>query len=52
MLVVLNVGNSQWLPIGASRGLANVLQDGVRLVTVTKAQLRKNRRAYLLEAKF
>ncbi len=51
MLVVFNDGFSHQLSIGASIGLANVLKDGMRLVTVTRAQLRQNRCAYLLEAK-
>jgi hypothetical protein len=50
-LVVFNDGHSYWLSIRAGRGLANVLKGSMRLVAVTREQLRKNRRAYLLEAK-
>jgi hypothetical protein len=52
MLVVFYDGRSHQLSARASRGLANVLEDVVRLVAVTGAQLHKNRCAYLLEAKF
>jgi hypothetical protein len=46
MLVVFDDGRSCQLSLRAGRGLADVLEDGVRLVAVTGAQLRKNRRAY------
>ncbi len=50
MLVVFDDGRSYWLSIRAGRGLANVLKDDVRMASVSRAQLRKNRCAYLLEA--